>query len=190
MFSSRKNKNLGRLILLASLIFTVLLAACGDTNPLTTDNNFTLPAYDGLEEVPILEAAPDFTSKILLQNDPKFTEKNIKVFQTNANLDDVKNFYLKQLVNQGWVDRTPSLVGPKTLGPDGWILGFEKAAGNSDQRGRGIIMLNPQAQGTDNLLKPYRDNGTLASNKNVLVVVDTLFSPNGTAPLPTATPKV
>lgn len=170
------------------VVLALTLAACGEENKAASDNSFTLPVYNGLTEVPALASSTDFKSKVLPE-DKNFSEKSVRVFTTNAALSDVKSYYSKELPNAGWTNRSTTLLGPDTLGANGWVLGFEKPAGNTTSRSRGIIMVGPNTNGTNDFLKTYRDNGTLPSGQNVVVVVDGLYSANGATPAPTATPK-
>jgi hypothetical protein len=165
-----------------------LLVACGEENKTQTDNSFTFPVYNGLNELTALSNSAEFADKVT-PKDQKFSEKSVRVFTTNTALSDVKGYYQRELVNLGWNDRSTTLIGPTTLATDGWVLGFEKPAGNSAGRSRGMIMVGPNVNGTDNFLKQYRDNGTIPPNTNVLVVVDGLYLPSGTPSAPTATPK-
>lgn len=170
------------------LMLAGLLVACGEENKTQTDNSFTFPVQNGLNELSALSNSQEFVNKVTPQ-DKNFVEKSVRVFTTNTALSDVKGYYQKELVNLGWNDRSSTLIGPTTLAADGWVLGFEKPAGNNTGRSRGMIMVGPNVNGTDNFLKQYRDNGTIPANTNVLVVVDGLHTPNGTPSAPTATPK-
>ncbi|NWJ94643.1 MAG: hypothetical protein HXX20_02575 [Chloroflexi bacterium] len=182
-------------MLMALLLLAGLLVACGETNANTSDLSFTLPLYSGLNELPALASAPNFVNKVLPSNDPSFTERtkfsegSIRVFSTNSALTEVKSFYVTQLVNLGWNNRTVTLMGADTLSTEGWVLGFEKLAGNNTNRSRGLFMVGPNSNGTDNFLKTFRDSGAIPSGQNLLVVIDGLYSPNGTPAAPTATPR-
>jgi hypothetical protein len=173
----------------ALVLLAGLLVACGDTNTNTTDLNFTLPLYNGLNELPALASSSDFISKVLLSNDPKFSENSVRVFSTSSALTDVKSYYVKELVNLGWNNRSPTLIGADTLGTDGWVLGFEKPAGNNTGRSRGLFMVGPNANGTNDFLKTFRDRGAIPSGQNLLVVVEGVYNPNAAPAAPTATSR-
>lgn len=177
-------------ILVLLVLFSGLLVACGQENTTANDLNFSLPLYNGLNELTALENSPDFTGKLLSAQDAKnFPERNVRVFTTSAALNDVKNYYSQQLTNLGWNNRSSTLIGADTLNNQGWVLGFEKPAGNGTGRSRGLVMVGPNSNGTNDFLKPYRDNGTIPSGQNVLLVIDGLYSPNGTPAAPTSTPR-
>jgi len=177
-------------LLTALLVLAGLLVACGgeEANPNATNGSFTLPIYSGLNEIPALAANPEFVKRVLPE-DKNFTERTVRVFSTTTPVSEVKGYYEKELLNLGWSDRSKTLLGIDTLGADGWVLGFEKPSGNNTGRSRGLVMLGPNASGTNNILKQYRDSGALPSGQNVLVVVDGLYSLNGTPSAPTATPR-
>lgn len=188
--ASKKLMQRSGIVLVLLALFAGLLTACGEDNKTINDLNFTLPIYNGLNELPALANSPQFTSKILASQDAKnFPERSIRVFTTNSPLTDVRNFYVTQLTNLGWNNRTATLLGADSLGNDGWVLGFEKPAGNGTGRSRGMMMVGPNANGTDNFLKQFRDNGAIPSGQNLLVVIDGLYSPNGTPAAPTSTPR-
>jgi hypothetical protein len=170
----------------ALLLVAGLLAACGDSNSATNNNDFTLPLYEGISnsELTALENSTDFKNKVT-PTDKNFSDKTIRVFTTSATLADVKSFYQRELPKAGWTDRTTALLGADTLNTQGWVLGFEKPAGNNISHSRGVFMLGPNVNGTDNFLKSFRDSGTIPSGQNLLVVVDGVYNPNGVTPAPT-----
>ncbi len=166
---SKKISNLGsRLALIASLMLLAgILAACGDS--VATNNDFSVPVINGLEERPVIGSDAGFRSKILLPNKPELVGQETKVFITNRALPDVRQAYKDEMVKRGWVDVSQSILGSTELGAKGGVEAFEKYVGGDTNKKQvfGVIVLSPDATG--NLLDGFRGNGTIPPGSNVVI---------------------
>jgi hypothetical protein len=164
---------------LCVVLLAALLTACGGT----TDTNYDLFVPNSVTPVDAVANDNDFKSKVLLPGRAnEILDQQVTVYKTGLALADLQSSYTTEMVKRGWANVSASILKNDELGQQGLVMAFEKPLPDpSKKRVVGIILLSPEVKNP--LLDPYRTNGTLPKDQNVVIAIE-----GGTGAVPSPAP--
>lgn len=172
-------------VLMLITVLSLVLTACGGTdNPKAKDNNYIVPTYTEAQPQTAIASNPNFQAQILDPRNVNFSGQTVQVFTIDPNiqLQTVRDFYRKAMLDAGWSDRSALLIDQNALGANGWVEGFVK-----ESHVTGMIMTTPGAD--KGVLREFWASGLLPKDKNVLIVTQSIYSATPVAnPIAPVTP--
>ena len=166
---------------LAGLV--LLLAACGDSSPASSD--FTVYVPNGLQ--PLNTVSDDFRNGLLNTTQQTISDRQVQVYSTDTSLVDLEKDYTDQMKAKGWTDATAGVIGNNELGTNGVVQAYEKVINGDSNKKRvvGVMLLTPSVKGTNNILDKLRTDNGVANTKQLIVIVQAATGQAASTPTPT-----
>lgn len=173
-------------LILLVIAMPLLLAACGDQNTAQTDNNFTVPPYQGTEAITDLASNQTFKNLVLEPTNQSYSNPSVEAYKTKSTLTDTKNWYQAQLEKLGWVNHTAGIIKSDGLKngdtENGWVLAYVK-----QDHLVGVMMFNPSAQKQGIFNNPDIKGLVPTDGQNLLIITQAIYR-TGQATSTTPTP--